>query len=101
MELIRKLKPISFDWKENGLHDFGLGAEDVKKVEPRLTFDNANGEVEGVKYSQLSAVFVNALNELQDQLKAQNELIAKQERSLKTLMGEVRTLKRKLTSRKR
>lgn len=101
MELIRKLKPISFDWKENGLHDFGLGAEDVKKVEPRLTFDNANGEVEGVKYSQLSAVFVNALNELQDQLNAQNELIAKQERSLKTLMGEVRTLKRKLTSRKR
>lgn len=101
MELIRKLKPISFDWRENGLHDFGLGAEDVKKVEPRLTFDNANGEVEGVKYSQLSAVFVNALNELQDQLKAQNELIQKQELSLKKLTGEVRTLKRKLTSRKR
>ena len=45
------------------MRDIGLGAEEVEKVEPLLTFRNDKGEIEGVKYNQLSAVFINAIKE--------------------------------------
>jgi hypothetical protein len=34
LKLINRLRPISFTWKEGGMKDLGLGAEDVEKVEP-------------------------------------------------------------------
>ena len=66
--MINRLRPISFTWKQDGTKDIGLGAEEVEKVEPLLTFRNANGEIEGVKYNQLSAVFINAFKEQQAQI---------------------------------
>ena len=51
------------------MRDVGLGAEDVAKVEPLLTFTNSKGEIEGVKYNQLSAVFIYAFKEQQEQIK--------------------------------
>ena len=29
LDLVRRLSPITFDWKQGGMHDLGLGAEDV------------------------------------------------------------------------
>jgi len=71
LEIINRLRPISFTWKENGTHDLGLGAEDVAKVEPRLTFRNSKGEIEGVKYSQLNIVLINAIKAQQAQIDRQ------------------------------
>jgi len=53
------------------MQDVGLGAEDVERVEPLLTFRNDKGEIEGVKYNQLSAMFVNAIREQQAQIERQ------------------------------
>ena len=39
--------------------------------EPLLTFRNDNGKIEGVKYNQLSAVFVNAIRDQQAQIERQ------------------------------
>ena len=100
LDLIRQLNPISFDWKENGLHDIGLGAEDVRKIEPTLTFNNPNGEVEGVKYTQLSAVFINAFKQQQAQIEAQNKLIAAQARLLNRFAVELRSLKRRVNGQR-
>src|SRR5207248_8941764 len=75
LNIVNRLRPISFTWKQGGIRDIGLGAEEVEKVEPLLTFRNDKGEIEGVKYNQLSAVFVNAFREQQNQietLRAQN-----------------------------
>jgi Chaperone of endosialidase len=75
LNVIYRLRPISFNWKQDGVKDIGLGAEEVEKVEPLLTFRNPKGEIEGVKYNQLSAVFINAIKEQQQQietLRAQN-----------------------------
>ncbi len=52
--LINKLKPITFDWKDGGMHDLGLGAEDVAAIEPLLVTYNKDGQVEGVKYDRLA-----------------------------------------------
>ena len=45
LDLINRLRPISFTWKQDGVQDIGLGAEEVEKVEPLLTFRNAKGEI--------------------------------------------------------
>ena len=50
-------------------------AEEVEQVEPRLTFKNQNSEIEGVNYSQLTAVLINAVKEQQAQIKNQQQQI--------------------------
>jgi hypothetical protein len=71
LDIVRRLRPIAFTWKQDGMQDVGLGAEDVERVEPLLTFRNDKGEIEGVKYNQLSAMFVNAIREQQAQIERQ------------------------------
>src|SRR5437764_9979799 len=34
LDIINRLRPISFKWKQDGAKDIGLGAEEVEKVEP-------------------------------------------------------------------
>ena len=57
------------------MKDIGLGAEDVARVEPLLTFKNANGEIEGVKYGQLNIVLINAIKQQQEQIDRQQAQI--------------------------
>jgi hypothetical protein len=71
LDIVNRLRPITFTWKQGGTPDVGLAAEDVEQVEPLLTFRNDKGEIEGVKYNQLSAVFVNAIKAQQAQIERQ------------------------------
>jgi hypothetical protein len=75
LEIINRLRPIAFTWKQDGTRDLGLGAEDVAQVEPLLIFRNEKGQVEGVKYNQLSAVFINAFKEQQARIELQQTQI--------------------------
>jgi hypothetical protein len=85
LDIIARLRPITFDWKQGGMHDVGLGAEDVAQVEPLLVTHNANGEIEGVKYNQLSVVFINAIKEQQAQIKSQQVQLARQRREIEAV----------------
>ncbi len=85
LNIIRGLRPISFTWKDSGARDLGLGAEEVERVEPLLTFRNKQGESEGVKYNQLSAVLINAVKEQQQQLALQQMLLKQQHREIAAL----------------
>ena len=82
LNLVKQLKPITFDWKDGGMHDLGFGAEDVAAVEPLLVIHNKNGEVEGVKYDRISALLVNAVKEQQGQI----EYLKRQLKRHQTLM---------------
>jgi hypothetical protein len=75
LDIINRLNPITFTWKDGGLRDIGLAAEEVEKVEPLFTFPNDKGEIEGIKYGQLAAVFVNAIKEQQAEIRQQQQLI--------------------------
>ena len=63
LDVVERLRPISFKWKQGGTPDIGLAAEEVEAVEPRFTFYGERDEIEGVKYGQLAALFVNAFKE--------------------------------------
>ncbi|MCO6511789.1 MAG: tail fiber domain-containing protein [Aridibacter famidurans] len=84
--LVRRLKPVTFTWKDGGIADLGLLAEDVAEIEPLLTTWNAAGQVEGVKYDRIAVVLVNAVNQ-------QQKIIDDQETEIGRLRAELAALK--------
>jgi hypothetical protein len=85
LSVLNRLRPITFNWKEGGMHDLGFGAEDIAAVEPLLITHNDQGEVEGVKYDRITAVLVNAVKEQQKQIEQQQLEIREQQRTVATL----------------
>jgi len=94
LSAVKQLRPITFDWKEGGMHDLGFGAEDVAKVSDLLVIHNKQGQVEGVKYDRISAVLVNAVKEQQAQIDEQRKQIDDQK-------GVINALKQLVCSRNR
>ncbi len=82
LDIIHRLRPISFIWKDHPERDLGFAAEEVATVEPRLVTHNSKGEIEGVKYDRLTAVVVNAIKQQQTQIEQQQAQI----QSLKKLV---------------
>ena len=98
LALIRRLRPVSFNWKDGGMLDVGLVAEEVNKVEPLLTTTNDKGEVEGVKYDRVGVVLVNAVKEQQAQIENQQKQFDEQKETIKRQQAEIDTLKRLVCS---
>jgi hypothetical protein len=93
LKFVKKLKPISFDWKDGGMKDVGFGAEDIAKIDSRFVTYNSNGEVEGVKYDRVSVVLVNAVKEQQEQIESQDKKIEAQQNEINELRQIVCELK--------
>jgi Chaperone of endosialidase len=89
LEMLGRLRPISFTWKAGGMRDVGFGAEDVAAIDPRLAVFNQAGEVEGVKYDRLTTVLVNAVKELEALVRTLREEKGELERRLTTIEGHV------------
>jgi hypothetical protein len=79
LQFIKQLQPITFDWKQGGMHDVGFGAEDVARLNPLFVTYSEDGQVEGVKYDRFATLFVNAFKEQQAQIEAQRQLIRTQQ----------------------
>jgi hypothetical protein len=70
LETVGRLRPVEFRWKDGGERDLGFVAEEVAVVDPILaTYDDA-GDLVGVKYRQLTAVLVKALQEQRAEFEA-------------------------------
>jgi len=69
IENISLLKPVSFNWKEDNREDIGLIAEEINEIYPEFIGKNPNGEIQGVKYSKLTAVLVKSIQELNEKNK--------------------------------
>jgi hypothetical protein len=76
LNLLNRLRPVSYRWKTNGQNDLGFIAEEVNEVEPLLSTYNEKGEVEGVKYELVTTVLVNSIKEQQEQIKQQQAQIS-------------------------
>jgi hypothetical protein len=96
LDVIQRLRPVTFDWKDRNEHDLGFIAEEVAEVEPRLTFRNDKGEIEGVKYQLVSAVLVNAVKEQQAQIEQQQKQLKTQQEQFKQQQAELAQLKQLL-----
>ncbi len=87
LDTIEQLNPVTFQWQKTGESDVGFIAEEVAEVNP-LFVTYKNGEIEGVKYKQLSTVFVNAFKEQQAQIEAFEGENEAQYAQIKALKGE-------------
>ena len=101
LDIIQRLRPISFNWKEDGRPDIGLGAEDVAKVAPSFAYTNSKGEVEGVKYERLNILLINAVKEQQSQISQQQRQIDEQRKQIRGLTRTVRAINSRANARGR
>jgi hypothetical protein len=98
LNLIERLRPVTFNWKEGGRADLGLIAEEVAKAEPLLTFKNPKGEIEGVRYDRLNVVLINAIKQQQDQIQTlmtANAALSTRLTSVERLMQKRRRVRRR------
>jgi hypothetical protein len=85
LDIVKRLRPITFTWRDGAMLDVGFGAEEVEKIEPLLATRNERGEIEGVKYAQLTTVLVNAVNEQQAQMEQYRKQLAAQQSEIAAL----------------
>ena len=74
LEKIKKLNPVTYQWKENKKEDSGFIAQEVEEIMPELVEENEtyNGEKQkGIKSSELIPFILESLNKIDKRL---NEL---------------------------
>ncbi len=85
LEKIEQLQGVSYERKADGKHEIGVVAEDVDQVVPELVArDPETKEVQGVDYSRLSALLIEAVKTQQveiQELKAQVRQLTSDRRS--------------------
>lgn len=69
LDIISKLRGVTFDWKKDGAPSAGVIAQEVEKVLPSAVHTDADG-VKSVEYDQLIAPLIEALKEQQSQIDA-------------------------------
>jgi hypothetical protein len=72
----KKLKPVSFNWKDTKKEDIGLIAEDLNKVFPEFVSKD-NGKPVGIHYGKLAAIFINVIKEQQERIEALEKQVKK------------------------
>ncbi len=67
---VLQLQGVSFDWKKdkNEKNHYGLIAEDVEKILPNLVSHDEEGKAQGIQYSKMTAVLLEAIKEQQIQI---------------------------------
>jgi len=73
LDIVDRLSPFSFryksGWGDNGRYEqFGLGAEEVAKVDERLVGRDPDGQLQGVRYQEMTAVLVGAVKQLKAEI---------------------------------
>jgi hypothetical protein len=85
LDLIKRLRPVTFNWKADNKEDMGLVAEEVADVEPLLVTHNDKGEIEGVKYDRIGVVLISVVKGQQAQIEGQRKMIEVQQEQIEAL----------------
>ena len=76
LDTVMSLEGVEFTWKDSGERDFGFIAQDVQSVLPKAVHTAENG-VQGVDYSRLTSVLVEAVKAQQVQIEELKALLKK------------------------
>ncbi len=92
LDRVNKLEPVTFRWNKNGKKEIGFIAQNVKSVFPDLVSQTRSGYY-AVKYSQVSAINVAAIQELNTKLMSLiDEVMLLKEENI-DLKNEIKKLK--------
>src|ERR1700690_877707 len=103
---VEQLRGVSYDLKGSGKHEIGVIAEEVGVVVPEVVSFEANGkDAQGVDYSRLTALLIEATKQQQSLIRQQQKQIATQQAQMKVqqaqiarLASQVRTINTKIKS---
>jgi hypothetical protein len=72
LEKVEQLQGVSYERKSDGRREIGVVAEDVDKIVPEVVSrDSRTREVQGVDYSRLAALLIEAVKTQQAELRSQ------------------------------
>ena len=82
-EMLYRLKPVTYRYKKDidpsQSLDYGLVAEDVAKVDPKLAIRDGKGQIESVRYAAISAMLLNEFLKEHKKVEAQQATITQLE----------------------
>jgi len=81
---LSRLRPVTFRLKSDreGTVQYGLIAEEVARVYPELVIRSGSGEIEGVRYEELTPMLLNQMQQQQRTIVAQARRLAAQNRRI-------------------
>jgi hypothetical protein len=93
---LMKLRPVSFRYKADptGTQQYGLIAEEVAKVYPKLVVNGPDGKPQTVAYHLLPAMLLNELQKQSGQLEEKDQRITALQRQLDPLAARLDALER-------
>lgn len=92
---VHQLRPVTFHYKAEpaGPRQYGLIAEEVAQVYPELVTRNAEGEIEGVRYEELTPMLLNELQRQHQQLATQHQQLDAQAQQLQAVSQQLAEFK--------
>ena len=98
------LEPVTFRYKADidpeNAPQFGLLAEDVEKVDPKLVVRDKEGKPFSVRYDQVNAMLLNEFLKAQHELEQQEATIAEQQKQIEALTAGLQKVSAQLETRK-
>lgn len=86
LEIVSRLRGVTFDWIESGEHSYGLIAQEVEQVLPELVVENVPDpnsvdkdkiSIKSVDYSKMVSVLIEAIKEQDDKIARLEALVEK------------------------
>jgi hypothetical protein len=90
---ILELRPVKFRWLSNGEEDFGLIAEEVDEIFPKLVARDKDNLPFTVKYEKLGVLLLQLAKKQQANISELQTKIDSQQKDIDTLKEEIRLLK--------
>jgi len=90
-ETLHKLKPVTFkfnsDWK--GTTQYGLIAEEVAEVDPKLVVHGKDGETVSVHYEQINSMLLNEFLKEHKKVQDLEATVAQQQKGMEVLTAQL------------
>jgi hypothetical protein len=94
---VEQLRGVSYDLKASGKHEVGVIAEEVGAVVPEIVSWDKNGkDANGVDYSRLTALLIEAIKEQQREFQHQQAVLRTQAAVIRNLKSELRATRQTL-----
>jgi hypothetical protein len=92
LDVIRQLRGVHFKWRTDMKDDMGFIAQEVEEVLPELVHTNPKTGIKAVKYDALTSPLVEAVKELDNMCRLQENSVKKIDAKLADQDGRVKEL---------
>ena len=83
LDKVLQMRGVTYVRKDSEVKEIGVIAEEMNEILPDIVLKNEEGQVDSVSYGRLSAVFIEAIKELKQEINEQNLIISE----LKSKLG--------------